>query len=93
MIRIQLSPKIIFASIFLALGAFATKVKVARLTPGERKQILDDARVYDLKNKQSKSEICKKDGLDCKKEKTTERNPDSSLENPKKLPAQEKKQN
>jgi hypothetical protein len=86
--RILFSPKIILASIFLALGAFAAKVKIARLTPGERKQILDDARAYDLKNKEPKSETCQKDDVQCEKEKLKKRSPTSLKEKDKKTPAQ-----
>lgn len=88
--RILFSPKIILASIFLALGGFAAKVKIARLTPGERKQILDDARAYDLKNKEPKSETCQKDDVQCEKEKLKKRSPSSLKEKDKKAPAQEK---
>jgi hypothetical protein len=88
--RILFSPKIILASIFLALGGFAAKVKIARLTPGERKQILDDARDYDLKNKEPKSETCQKDDVQCEKEKLQKRSPSSLKEKDKKAPAQEK---
>ena len=86
--RIHFYPKIILASIFLALGAFAAKVKLARLTPGERKQILDDAREYDLKNKESKTEACQKDDVQCEKEKLKKRNPSSTKQKDKKTPAE-----
>jgi hypothetical protein len=86
----QLFSKILLTSALLAQGAFAEKVKVeqsspgkiriARLTPGERKQILDDARAFDMKKKQSQNKICQKDDPKCEKEKTTERNLDSIQE-------------
>ena len=86
----QLFSKILLASTLLAQGSFAEqvkveentpkKVKVARLTPAERKQILDDARAYKTEKKQSKNETCKKDDEKCEKEKNAERNLDSTQE-------------
>ena len=86
----QLFSKILLASALFAQGSFAEqvkveentpkKVKVARLTPAERKQILDDARAYKSEKKQSRNETCKKDDVKCEKEKTVERNLDSTQE-------------
>jgi len=87
---IQLSRKISLSIIFLAQSSFGAKIKIARLTPAERKQILDDARAYDLKNKEKKHQSCTKGDKNCEEEKT--RTPDSKKEKPKDSLTEEKKQ-
>ncbi len=89
--QLKFSTKLVFITIFLAHVAFATKMKLARMTPAERKQILDDARAYDQRNKQRKTETCKKGEPKCESEKT-ESPQTAPNENPPK-PSQEKKQN
>lgn len=63
------------------------------MTPGERKQILDDARAYDQRNKQRKTEACKKGDSNCDTEKPEPKSPSSNGNTPKNVPNQEKNQN